>query len=634
MVRRLVVLAMSVLLAGTLPAADELPLLGITHVAFRVSDLVTARDFYGRVLGFGEPFEFRDGDRTTVAFMKINDRQYIELYPGLPPGEAPRFSHVCLETSDIESVRKRLVERGLDPTPIIKARAGNLLCSVKDPDGQMIEFLEYLPGSMHRNAEGKVLSPNRISTRLMHAAVMARNEAASMVFYRDKLGFKESWRGGNQDGETRWINMRIPGERGDYIELMLYRGQPTRREVGGMQHVCLEAPNVPAARKVLLARGFGEPDRFQARFGRNNRWQLNLWDPDETRVELMEPRDVVRPHIDRWRRVADRLLTTPAESYAFNWGEGVQMIGMMKIHERVHDEAYADYVRKWAHPYVHKNIRSLLSLDDPGAKLPGYCGHWSPATAFLYLYQARKQPAHLRLAEQVNDFILHGAERSPEGALSHWIGNHQLWVDTLYMACPLLAGLGKMQNKPEWINAAAEQIILYSKELQDSETGLFYHMRDWKTGRRTDDLWARGNGWALMSLADTIEVMDRRHKHYAALTSVASRLAEGLARTQDKDGMWHTIMDDPGSYPESSATSMLCYGLLKLARLGVLSDSVHPMAQRAWSVLNEKYVQDGIVTGVSAGTIPRDRKFYTNVPLGSQTWGTGAYLMAGSEVFR
>jgi unsaturated rhamnogalacturonyl hydrolase len=338
--------------------------------------------------------------------------------------------------------------------------------------------------------------------------------------------------------------------------------------------------------------------------------------------------------MERWRGVADRLLTTPAESYAFNWGEGVQMIGMMKIHEQIRNEAYADFVRKWADSYTQKNIRTLLSLDDPGAKHPGYCGHWSPATAILYLYQARKQPAHLRLAEQVNDFIRHGAERSPDGALSHWIGNHQLWVDTLYMACPLLAGLGRMQNQPEWIDDAAQQIILYSKALQDPKTGLFYHMRDWKTLERTDDLWARGNGWVLMSLADTIEAMDRRHKHYAALQSVASRLAEGLARTQDKDGMWHTILDDPDSYPESSATSMFCYGLLKLARLGALPDSVRPMAQRAWSVLNGKYVQDHIVTGVSAGTIPKDRNFYVNVPLGSQTWGTGAYLMAGSEVYR
>jgi unsaturated rhamnogalacturonyl hydrolase len=98
--------------------------------------------------------------------------------------------------------------------------------------------------------------------------------------------------------------------------------------------------------------------------------------------------------------------------------------------------------------------------------------------------------------------------------------------------------------------------------------------------------------------------------------------------------MWHTILDDPASYPESSATSMFCYGLLKLARLGVLPDSVRPMAERAWLVLNEKYVRDGVVTGVSAGTIPKDRNFYVKVPLGSQTWGTGAYLMAGSEIFR
>lgn len=340
-------------------------------------------------------------------------------------------------------------------------------------------------------------------------------------------------------------------------------------------------------------------------------------------------------YLDRWRSVADRLIETPPESYPFNWGEGVQMIGLMKIAERTGEKRYLDYVERWARGFLGMNLEELLEKGDAkiGTK-PGYCGHWSPATAILYLYRAREKPEYLDIAARVNRFVLERAERSPEGALGHWTGSHQLWVDTLYMACPLLAGLGRLEGKPAWIDDAANQILLYARRLQDEKTGLFYHMWDWETGQRTTDPWARGNGWAIMSLADTLEVMDRRHRHWRPLGEIAGKMAEGLAATQNPDGLWHTIMDDAKSYPEASATAMVVYGTLKLIRLGALAERHAAMARKAWAAVNERYVRDGVVTGVSAGTDPEGTEHYRTRPLGTFTWGTGAYLMAGSEIDR
>ncbi|MCW5977987.1 MAG: glycoside hydrolase family 88 protein [Bryobacteraceae bacterium] len=341
------------------------------------------------------------------------------------------------------------------------------------------------------------------------------------------------------------------------------------------------------------------------------------------------------PHAARWRSVADRLIQTPVDSYPFDWGEGVQAIGLMKIHERARDERYADYVEKWAGLFLPRDVNELLNAG-PAAKggRSGYCGHWSPATAILYLYQARGKPEHLALAEKVNDFIREGAERSPEGGLGHWQGSNQYWVDTLYMACPLLAGLGKLQRKPEYVEDAGNQIVVFARHLQEPKTGLFYHMWDWSKRERTNEPWARGNGWVIMSLADSFEAMDRGHRLYADLKNIAERLAKGLQASQQKDGLWRTVMDDPESYPESSATSMACYGVLKLVRLGVLPRSYIPMARRAWSVVNDLYIKDGVVTGVSAGTGPQGSKHYRERPVGTFTWGTGAYLLAGSEIDR
>lgn len=613
------------LLTGSLIAsAGELPLVGITHVAVRVTDLAKSQDFYGRALGLEQPFEFNDHGRTVVAFMKVNDRQYIELYPGLPTGEKIRLAHICLETTDIEAVRRRMEEAGLAPTKIVKARAGNLLFAVKDPDGQMIEFLQYLPGSLHIDALGKGLGARRISRRIHHAGVAVKDLQASIAFYRDKLGLiAPPVRPG-----ARSVFLRVPGPRGDSIELISYDAPPDRDQIGSMQHIALEVEDAAAARRELAGRGV---TGITATPG--NRTSLDVRDPDGTRVQLIQPAPDPAP-LAHWRAVANKLLATPPDSFAFNWGEGVQMIGMMKIFERTRHDPYAEYVAKWAAVYAGRDVRKLLGVGQTKVKLPGYCGHWSPATAILYLYEARKRPEHLRLAVQVADFIRKGAERAPEGALSHWIGNHQLWVDTLYMACPLLARLGTLEKRPEYIDDAAGQIIAHARPLQDAETGLFYHMWDWKAGERSHELWGRGNGWTLMSIADTMEEMPRTHRAWSDLKRIAEQMVRGLEASQDENGMWHTVMNDPRSYPESSATSMFCYGLLKLARLGVLPGSVRPMALRAWRALTLGYVRDGVVTGVSAGTIPKGGDYYRNVPLGSQTWGTGAYLMAGSEVDR
>lgn len=278
---------LSLLLTVTATAAD-LALTGIAHVAVRVSDIDKARDFYTRVLGLAEPFQMSAKGKLVVAFLKVNDRQYIELYPNLPPGEDIRLAHVCLESSNITKTYDALAAAGLNPRPVKKAGAGNTLTLVHDPDGQMIEFLEYLPGSLHRNEDGKSLSPNRVSTRLLHAGVMAADEQKSMAFYRDLLGLTETWR-----VESRWINLRVPSEVQQYLELMLYKGTPTRENRGSMQHICLEVPDIQKAWQTVRERGVPDDENHRPRLGRNKRWQLNLWDPDGTRVELMEP--VIRP---------------------------------------------------------------------------------------------------------------------------------------------------------------------------------------------------------------------------------------------------------------------------------------------------------------------------------------------------
>ena len=164
--------------------------LGIAHVAFRVADLESARSFYQR-LGFEQFFEIKQGDRTTEAFLKINDRQFIELYPRSDPSQSLGLMHVCYESSDLEALHADYVKRGLAVSDVRKAGAGNLLMTMRDPEGQTIEFTQYMPGSRHYEDRGKHLSASRVSKMLIGATATAKDLNATRAFYVQKLGFAE-----------------------------------------------------------------------------------------------------------------------------------------------------------------------------------------------------------------------------------------------------------------------------------------------------------------------------------------------------------------------------------------------------------------------------------------------------------
>jgi catechol 2,3-dioxygenase-like lactoylglutathione lyase family enzyme len=279
------------LLLSAVCGAQDLPLTGISHVNFRVSNLEKAQAFYTGILGIPQAFSTGRNGAIGTAYLKVNDEQYIEFSPGLKEGDL-RLTHVAFVTTDIEKLHAELTARGLQPTPLRPAGGdGTRGIRIADPFGYPLEFTEYLPGSEHAKARGKFEDPTRISVHLLHAGILVPREKldTALAYYKDKMGFVEFWRGGKQDGHLDWIDLRTPGTRGDYIELMLYSGTPSRAEIGDLQHAALEVPDVQAAYRTVVSRGAPD-DKSKMKIGRNGKWQLNLFDADGSRTELMEPK--------------------------------------------------------------------------------------------------------------------------------------------------------------------------------------------------------------------------------------------------------------------------------------------------------------------------------------------------------
>jgi len=285
------------------PSTHRPPIVGIAHIGLKTNNLSAAREFYTRTLGLQEAFSVKVA-QTSVAdlagspgqlimtFFKVNDHQYIELTPDLKTPTEDRLSHIAFETTDIRALRDYLAANGVEvPATLKPGAAGNLSFSVKDPDGHTVEFVEYLEGSLHSRSFGKFLPDTRISQHMIHVGVTVRDRRAADHFYKDLLGFQSIWYGGMTDDRVDWVDMRVP-DGTDWLEYMLNVRDPSPRTLGVMHHFALGVPDIHAAYKEVESRGYKAE---QPKVGRDGKWQLNLYDPDDTRAELMEPQPVQKP---------------------------------------------------------------------------------------------------------------------------------------------------------------------------------------------------------------------------------------------------------------------------------------------------------------------------------------------------
>ncbi len=281
-------------IALSLFAQQRPRILGVAHMAVYVKDLAKTRQFYEQFLGYGEPFTLPDkAGGVRIAFVKINERQYLEIFTEPDRGEG-QLNHISFYTDDAQGMRDYLAAKGVAvPEKVGKGMTGNRNFNIKDPDGHIVEIVEYQPDSWTARESGKFIPQSRISPHILHVGVLVGDLDRAMHFYHDILGFQEFWRGSSSPEVLSWVNMRVPdGE--DYLEFMLYNKLPPPGARGTAHHVCLMVPDAQAALTELqqrAAKGLYQRN-MEIRVGVNRRRQINLYDPDGTRIELMEPKTV------------------------------------------------------------------------------------------------------------------------------------------------------------------------------------------------------------------------------------------------------------------------------------------------------------------------------------------------------
>jgi len=219
LVRALLVLTLSAFTGLSASSAQSdtpaPPFNGIAHVAIRVHDLAASTAFYQK-LGFDQAFDLKKDGVSYESFIKINDRQFIELYPVSAKDTATGFLHLCFEGVDLNAIHDDYISRGLTPKEVRKAGAGNLLFTMPGPQQpfgpQNIEYTQYMPGSLHSNDFGKHLGADRVGDKLIAVALAMEDPDAARDFYINQLSFKPI--AGDQ------MDLHMPGDSGQEVEIV------------------------------------------------------------------------------------------------------------------------------------------------------------------------------------------------------------------------------------------------------------------------------------------------------------------------------------------------------------------------------------------------------------------------------
>jgi len=283
------------LLALSVAAAAQMPdkplarprITGISHIAVYTSDPAATDHFYREIIG---AVKMHDPENPKGVRYALSATQFIEVLPLPADAGINRLDHTAWNTDDAETLRRFLGSKSWKvPGQIEKGADGSRWFTVKDPEGNKVEFVQP-PENLKPLA-----APLVIGHHIIHVGFLVHSRAVEDTFYRDLLGFRPYWFGGMVEGKLDWVSQQSPDSH-DWVEYMLTSGPSgsgipatmSQHNLGVLDHFSIGEDSVPRAYDVLEAgnRLTGTHDP-QPKIGKDGKYQFNLYDPDGTRVELM-----------------------------------------------------------------------------------------------------------------------------------------------------------------------------------------------------------------------------------------------------------------------------------------------------------------------------------------------------------
>ena len=327
------------------------------------------------------------------------------------------------------------------------------------------------------------------------------------------------------------------------------------------------------------------------------------------------------------------------------WDHAAYHTGNMEAYKLLNDQKQLDYTLRWAY---HNNWSGATEADPHRWKYATYgegkdyvlFGDWQVCfQTYIDLY-------NLALAnggtEADNSFMVKRAKEVMHYEAYSDKNDYWWWSDALYMVMPVMTKMYKLTGDAKYLAKLYENLLYSDSIMLDKETGLYYRDARYvypthKSVNGKKDFWARGDGWVLAGLAKVLQDMPKDYKHYQFFADKFVRLADIVAKTQQKEGYWTRSILDPNHAPgpETSGTAFFTYGILWGVNNGLLAKKDYKKCiDRAWQYISETAVQAdgkvGYVQPIGDRAIPGQ-----TVDANSQAnFGVGAVLLASCEYYR
>lgn len=308
----------------------------------------------------------------------------------------------------------------------------------------------------------------------------------------------------------------------------------------------------------------------------------------------------------------------------WEWTQGVGLYGLLKYYDISGNDSAKDEIQKWF------DIR--LKEGTPSKNV----NTMAPLLTMAYMYERTGDRQYLPYLDVWGEWLMNEMPRTDENGLQHIVfiaeNNGHLWDDTLMMSVLPLAKIGLVLNRPHYVEEAHRQFLLHTKYLVDRKTGLWFHGWNFE-GRHNfaEALWARGNSWITIAIPEYIELLNLSKSDGIGLflTETLKSQVNALANLQHESGLWHTLLNEPDSYLESSASAGFAFGILKAVRMGLIDKSFEKVGVKAVKAVLADVSEEGELQQVSFGTpVFDDLQGYRDIPITPMPYGQSLALLS------
>lgn len=305
----------------------------------------------------------------------------------------------------------------------------------------------------------------------------------------------------------------------------------------------------------------------------------------------------------------------------WEWPQGVGLFSLYLYYRKTNRTDIKQYLIDWFDRRMAEGL--------PAKNVNTMC----PMLTLSFLAEETGREDYLALCREWAEYAVQQMPRTEEGGIQHVVSGQlnegEIWDDTLYMTVLFVCRMGLLLKEVKYIDESVYQFLLHLKYLTDRRTGLLFH--GWTFNGRhhfAEALWARGNSWYTAGLVDYLEMIELPEPIERLLLSALEQQVAKLAELQSADGMWHTLLDDPFSYTETSATAAFAYGILKAVRKGYLPDTYRETGIKAFNAVAANIDSEGVVQGVSYGTgMGRTLQEYRDIPICPMPYGQSMALL-------